>query len=77
VTRLRSALARQLATAARGATTRLCLYEKVTGTGPDGPFDRLQVSGAPGAQRLSIGSQPHILYHQVPDLPVVDTPAKP
>lgn len=53
------------------------LYEKVSGTGPDGPFDRLQVSGAPGAQRLSIGSQPHILYHQVPDLPVVDTPAKP
>jgi CubicO group peptidase (beta-lactamase class C family) len=43
------------------------LYEKVTGTGPDGPFDKLQVSGTPGTQRLAIGSQPHVLYHQVPE----------
>jgi len=41
------------------------LYEKVTGTRPAGPFDRLQIHGATGAWRLSIGSQPHILYHQV------------
>jgi CubicO group peptidase (beta-lactamase class C family) len=53
------------------------LYEKVTGTGPDGPFDRLQVNGVPGSLRLSIGSQPHVLYHQVPDQPVAATPAKP
>lgn len=53
------------------------LYEKVTGAGPHGPFDRLQITGTTGTLRLSIGSQPHVLYHQVPDLPVADTPAKP
>jgi hypothetical protein len=41
------------------------LYEKVTGAGPDGPFDRLQQFQSPAGWRLGIASQPHVLYHQV------------
>lgn len=41
------------------------LYEKVTGAGPDGPFDRLQMFQSTAGWRLGIASQPHVLYHQV------------
>lgn len=43
------------------------LYEKVTGAGATGPFDRLRFVERPGGWRVVFATQPHVIWHCVPD----------
>jgi CubicO group peptidase (beta-lactamase class C family) len=43
------------------------LYEKTTGAGPSGPFDRLRFVKRPGGWSAVFATQPHVVWHCVPD----------
>lgn len=48
------------------------LYEKATAAGPDGPFDRLRFIERPSGWSVVFATQPHVVWHCVPD--AVSTP---
>ena len=41
------------------------MYEKITGAGPTGPFERLTFIAGPSGWRVAFGAQPHVAWHQL------------